>query len=170
MLFHYSKCGLFGDIDWGEATATVISSTTVNSKVINNLDMSYAVTSTIEITEANTASISESYTFGASESSEIGASLEISQTFSYGNPVGVTGETSVTASINSLFNWESNWERSSSQEYSTGHSTTMSWKITCPSRCYCERSIKVEKRVYSKSSHSVDSHSVVLAIVQFGFI
>ena len=153
------------NITYGEAIPTKSSGTTVNSKVINNLDMSYAVTSTIEITEANTESISESYTFGASESSEIGASLEISQSFSYGVPTVGEGETSITASLSSLFSWESNWERSSSQEYGKEHSTTMSWEITCPSRCLCERSIKVEKKVYSKSLHSA-----VLAIMRFCFI
>ena len=129
-----------------ELTKTDGGDTKVNSKIINNLNMSYPVISTIELTESNTKGVSESYTFGGSQSSEIGASLEISQTASYGTPA-VQGETSVTASINSLFSWESNWERSSSQEFSTEHSTTLSWEITCPSRCLCVREIKVEKFV-----------------------
>ena len=119
---------------------------TVTSKIINNLNMSYPVTSTIELTESNTESVSESYSFGASQSSEIGASLEISQTATYGTPA-VQGETSVTASINSLFSWESNWERSSSQDFSKQHSSTLSWEITCPSRCYCVRELEVKKFV-----------------------
>ena len=131
---------------YGIPEETDSGDTTVNSKIINNLDMSYAVTSTIEITEANTESISESYSFGGSQSSEIGASLEISQSVSYGTPA-ISGETSVTASISSLFTWESNWDRSSSQDYGKEHSTTLSWEITCPSRCYCERKIEVKKLV-----------------------
>ena len=118
----------------------------VNSKIINNLNMSYPVVSTIELTESNTEGVSESYSFGGSQSSEIGASLEISQTASYGTPA-VSGETSVTASISSLFTWESNWDRSNSQDYGKEHSTTLSWEITCPSRCYCERKIEVKKLV-----------------------
>ena len=125
---------------------------TVTSKIINNLNMSYPVVSTIELTESNTEGVSESYSFGASQSSEIGASLEISQTATYGTPA-VQGETSVTASINSLFSWESNWERSSSQDFSKQHSSTLSWEITCPSRCYCVREIEVKKFV-STYSHS----------------
>ena len=127
-------------------TSTQSGDTSVNSKIIDNLHMSYPIISSIELSESNTESISESYSFGGSQSSEIGASLEISQTASYGTPA-VQGETSVTASINSLFSWESNWERSSSQEFSTEHSTTLSWEITCPSRCLCVREIKVEKFV-----------------------
>ena len=118
----------------------------VNSKIINNLNMSYPVVSTIELTESNTEGVSESYSFGGSETSEIGASLEISQSVSYGTPA-ISGETSVTASISSLFTWESNWDRSSSQDYGKEHSTTLSWEITCPSRCYCERKIEVKKLV-----------------------
>merc|ERR1719367_822374 len=112
---------------YGDKTVTDAGDVTVTSKVINNLDMSYPVTSTIEISETNTEGISESYSYGGSESSEIGANLEISQSFEYGVGVGAKGETSITASVSSLFNWESNWDRSSSQDYSTEHSTTMSW-------------------------------------------
>ena len=127
-------------------TITTAGDTTVNSKIINNLHMSYAIVSSIELAESNTESISESYSFGGSQSSEIGTSLEISQTATYGTPA-VQGETSVTASISSLFTWESNWDRSNSQEYGKEHSTTLSWEITCPSRCYCERKIEVKKLV-----------------------
>ena len=127
-------------------TITTAGDTTVNSKIINNLHMSCAIVSSIELAESNTESISESYSFGGSQSSEIGTSLEISQTATYGTPA-VQGETSVTASISSLFTWESNWDRSNSQEYGKEHSTTLSWEITCPSRCYCERKIEVKKLV-----------------------
>jgi hypothetical protein len=47
-----------------------------------------------------------------------------------------------------LFTWESNWDRSSTQDYGKEHSTTLSWEITCPSRCYCERKIEVKKLKY----------------------
>merc|ERR1719367_2315786 len=47
-----------------------------------------------------------------------------------------------------MFNWESHWDRGSSQDYTTEHSTTMSWEITCPGRCYCERKIEVAKTKY----------------------
>ena len=129
-----------------EMTTNENGDTSVNSKIIDNLHMSYPIVSTIELTESNTESISESYSFGGSQSSEIGTSLEISQTATYGTPA-VQGETSVTASISSLFTWESNWDRSSSQSYGTEHSTTSSWEITCPARCYCERNIVVTKKV-----------------------
>ena len=52
----------------------------VNQKIIDNLDMSYSLTSSIEISETNTKSVSESYSYGSSSSTEIGASLSISNT------------------------------------------------------------------------------------------
>ena len=147
-LLLYSKCRQLKSMTYHEdrMTKNENGDTSVNSKIIDNLHMSYPIVSSIELTESNTESISESYSFGGSKSSEIGASLEISQTASYGTPA-VSGETSVTASISSLFTWESNWDRSSSQDYGKEHSTTLSWEITCPSRCYCERKIEVKKLV-----------------------
>ena len=147
-LLLYSKCRQLKSMTYheDEMTTNENGDTSVNSKIIDNLHMSYPIVSTIELTESNTESISESYSFGGSETSEIGASLEISQSVSYGTPA-ISGETSVTASISSLFTWESNWDRSSSQDYGQEHSTTLSWEITCPSRCYCERKIEVKKLV-----------------------
>ena len=45
--------------------------------------------------------------------------------------------------------WEKSWTREGSQEYGSERSTSMSWEITCPARCYCERDIFVAKKVYS---------------------
>ena len=147
-LLLYSKCRQLKSMTYHEDEMTINENgdTSVNSKIIDNLHMSYPIVSTIELTESNTESISESYSFGGSDTSEIGGSLEISQSVSYGTPA-ISGETSVTASISSLFTWESNWDRSSSQDYGQEHSTTLSWEITCPSRCYCERKIEVKKLV-----------------------
>ena len=132
--------------------------TTVVSKVINNLHMSYTAASTIEISEESTSSISESYSFGETSSSEIGVSVDISQEFEYAVTPAVKGKTSVSLGFSSSWFKEETWERSSTTEYSKSHASTMTWEITCPPRCYCERHVTISKMVNpSKFLSSISS-------------
>ena len=51
----------------------------------------------------------------------------------------------VTATATAMHSFESHWDREEAVEYSTEHSTSVSWEIICPPRCYCIRRILVGK-------------------------
>ena len=85
----FSKCTILESITYDEENIVVTSDgdTIAHSKIINNLHMSFPIVTSLEMSETNTEGIEESYSFGESDTSEVGASLEISKSAAYGNPV-----------------------------------------------------------------------------------